>query len=452
MKSFIFREYDVRAIYPTDLNEDDAFTFGKSFASYIKSKKVIIGHDNRLSSPSLHESLIKGLISAGADIIDLGLCTTPIYYFYKKKLDIENGIMITASHNPKEYNGFKISFSIKGNACGKEIYDFRDFTLNGVFKEENGSYQKYDDNFESYINAIKESIDLGNKKIKAVFDPANGTGSIILERVLKEFNIDYKIINGISDGNFPVHHPDPSVEENMQMLKDDIKVNHYEIGLGIDGDADRVGVVDDKGNFIAIDNLMIAIYKYLNPNLKNRHAIMDVKCSKAMLDEMSKINLPCEVYRTGNSYMNLKINEDKLDFGGEFSGHLWFTDKWIGTDDGIYNALRIIEMLSKIDVPLSFLLKDIPKYYHTPEIKIDVKEENKSLIIEKIKEYLDSQNIKYNHIDGVRIDYEDGFTLIRQSNTGPVLTVRFERKDEKSLEEEKQKYLELIKKISLELN
>ena len=172
--------------------------------------------------------------------------------------------MITASHNPKEYNGFKFSFSIKGNACGKEIYDFRDFLFNGNFRNAQGFYQEYNDNFESYINKITESIDLGSKKIKAVFDPGNGTGSIILERILKKFDIDYKIINGISDGNFPVHHPDPSVEENMQMLKEEVTNNHFDIALGIDGDADRVGVVDNKAVFTPIDNVMINMYKYLN--------------------------------------------------------------------------------------------------------------------------------------------------------------------------------------------
>ena len=313
MKKYIFREYDVRGIYPTDLNEEDAFTFGHAFASYIKNNKVIIGHDNRLSSEGLNSSLVKGLLQGGAHVIDLGLCTTPIYYYYKKLLNVENGIMITASHNPKEYNGFKFSFSIKGNACGKEIYDFRDFLFNGNFRNAQGFYQEYNDNFESYINKITESIDLGSKKIKAVFDPGNGTGSIILERILKKFDIDYKIINGISDGNFPTHHPDPSVEENMQMLKEEVKNNHFDIALGIDGDADRVGVVDNKAVFTPIDNVMINMYKYLNPNLKNRNAIMDVKCSKAVIDEMQKINLPLTIYRTGNSYMNLKINEMNLD-------------------------------------------------------------------------------------------------------------------------------------------
>ena len=451
MKKFIFREYDIRAIYPDDLNNEDAYIIGKSFASYIDDKKVIIGHDNRLSSEEVNKNLIEGLLSSGANVIDLGLCTTPIYYYYKKLLNIKNGIMITASHNPKEYNGFKISFSYKGNACGKEIFDFKDFTLKGNFINEKGTYKKYNDNFNSYINKIKESINLGNKKIKVVFDPGNGTGAIILNKILQEFDIEYKIINGESDGNFPNHHPDPSVEENMEMLKKEVLNGGYDIGIGIDGDADRVGVIDNKGNFIPIDNVMITIYKYLNPNLKNRHAIMDVKCSKAVIDEMEKLNIPCEVYRTGNSYMNLKINEEKLDFGGEFSGHLWFLDKWIGTDDGIYNGLRIIEMLSKSNETFSQMVEKIPKYYHTPEIKIEVKEENKSLIIDKLKEYLDNKNIKYNAIDGIRIDYEDGFTLIRQSNTGPVLTVRFERKNINDLEKEKEKYLELIKKISLEL-
>lgn len=445
MKKYIFREYDVRGIYPTDLNEEDAFTFGHAFASYIKNNKVIIGHDNRLSSEGLNSSLVKGLLQGGAHVIDLGLCTTPIYYYYKKLLNVENGIMITASHNPKEYNGFKFSFSIKGNACGKEIYDFSDFLFNGKFRNAQGFYQEYNDNFESYINKITESIDLGSKKIKAVFDPGNGTGSIILERILKKFDIDYKIINGISDGNFPAHHPDPSVEENMQMLKEEVTNNHFDIALGIDGDADRVGICDEKGNILAADMYMLIMYRYLNPNLKVRKALFDVKCSKTLIDALKELDIEPVMYRTGNSYSNMKMQEGNFDFGGEYSGHVFFRDKFPGFDDGIYAGLRMVEVVSTTGKSVSSWLDNINHYFSTEELKFKTTDQKKFKVVNKVKEYAKKKDYSFVDIDGIRVEFEDGWALVRASNTGPNITVRFEAKTEARLDEIQKEFTAVLK-------
>lgn len=447
MNEEIFREYDIRGIVPKDINDTTSYIIGKAFASYISDKKVIIGHDNRLSSNNISNNLVKGLLECGANITDLGLCTTPMYYAMKKHLNIQNGIMITASHNPKEYNGFKISFDIIGNAYGKMITDFKDFTLKGNFKKGIGSYKKISSE-EYYLNLIKNSIHLGNQKIKVVVDTGNGTGSIIIKKVLDLFsNIEYKLINEISDGSFPNHHPDPCEPENMIELGNTVKSLGYDLGIGIDGDADRVGVVDENGLFVPADKVMIILYKYLHKNFKVRKAIMDVKCSKALIDETKKLNLPLEIYRTGNSYMNKRIHELKLDFGGEFSGHLWFLDKWPGFDDGIYAGLRIIELLSKENISIAKEVDKMPKYYNTPEIKIPVADNKKDDVVNKVKLYLDNKKIKYNDIDGIRVDFPDGFMLIRKSNTGPNLTVRFEKQNKEELEKIKNEYLELIDKI-----
>lgn len=452
MNTNIFREYDIRGIYPEDIDGHIAYKIGRSFASYIKNKEVMVAYDNRLSSLDLHFNLVKGLLDSGANVIDFALATSPIYYFYKHYLKIENGIMITASHNPRDYNGFKISFNIKGNACGKEIADFKDFTLKEQFDDKKGTYNSYRDNDVAYLEKIKDSINLGNRRLKVVFDPGNGTSAIIIKSVVQMFNIDPIYINDGSNGSFPNHHPDPCVPENMVELGNTVRENHCDLGIGIDGDADRVGVVDENGDFIPIDLIMIIIYKYLYPNMKNKKAIMDVKCSKALLDEMERIGLDCEICRTGAVYLRQKITDENLDFGGEFSGHLCFKDKFIGTDDGIYAALRIIEILSNSNESMSSLVKKIPKYVATPEIKIEVKEEQKDILLQKVKDYLDSKKIKYLTVDGIRINYEDGFTLIRKSNTGPHITVRFEKKTENDLNKEKEEFLNLIKKISLELN
>lgn len=455
MNKNMFREYDIRGIYPDDINPKVAKTIGHAFASYIDNKEVIIAYDNRISSPVIHKNLIKGLLLGGAEITDLGLCTTPMYYTMKKHLGIQNGIMITASHNPKEYNGFKISFDLIGPAYGDAIFKFRDYVMEGKFNKAKGKIIRYENFYPIYLQKIKESINFGPRKIKVCFDPGNGTGCVILKDILDSFkeNIDYEIINGISDGTFPNHHPDPCVPENMKDLQDKVKTEGFDLGIGIDGDADRVGLIDNLGNFIAVDKIMIMIIKMLHNTFKEKKAIMDVKCSKAMMDEMQKLGIPLEVYRTGNSYMNAKISNDNYSYGGEFSGHMWFKDRdsWYGVDDGIYAGLRIMEILSKSQVNLNELFEDIPKYYNTPEIKVPCPDDKKDYVIRRIKEYLIDQDIIFNDVDGIRVDMPDGFAAIRKSNTTPNLTVRFEKKTEEDLEKTKEEYMEIINNILINL-
>ena len=440
----IFREYDIRGIYGVDLDFDKAYMIGKSFGTYIDEKKVIVGHDNRLSSPELNEGLIKGLLETGINVINLGLVTTPMYYYAKKKLKIKNGIMITASHNPKEYNGFKISFDIMGNAYGKYIYDFRDFVKKQIYTEGLGILEHYNIK-EEYLNEVKNSVNLGNKKIKCVFDCGNGTGSIIIKDIVSMFNIDAIFINCDSDGNFPNHHPDPSVEENMEQLKKKVIETKSDLGIGIDGDADRVGFVLNTGKYITIDLAMIIYYR--NLKLKEKKALYDVKCSRSLIDELEKLGFTHEMYRTGNSYMNMKINTDNYEFAGEYSGHLWFKDKWLGFDDGIYAGLRMIEILSLSDKTISEHLENINKYYSTNEIKIPVTDENKFKIVDKVKEYSISKGYKIITIDGVRVEMPNSWALIRCSNTGPNLTVRYEATTEEELHRIENEFNNLINKL-----
>lgn len=440
----IFREYDIRGIYGIDLDFDKAYMIGKSFGTYIDEKKVIVGHDNRLSSPELNEGLIKGLLETGINVIDLGLVTTPMYYYAKKKLKIKNGIMITASHNPKEYNGFKISFDIMGNAYGKYIYDFRDFVKKQIYTEGLGILEHYNIK-EEYLNEVKNSVNLGDKKIKCVFDCGNGTGSIIIKDIVSMFNIDAVFINCDSDGNFPNHHPDPSVEENMEQLKKKVIETKSDLGIGIDGDADRVGFVLNTGKYITIDLAMIIYYR--NLKLKEKKALYDVKCSRSLIDELEKLGFTHEMYRTGNSYMNMKINTDNYEFAGEYSGHLWFKDKWLGFDDGIYAGLRMIELLSLSDKTISEHLENINKYYSTNEIKIPVTDENKFKIVDKVKEYSISKGYKIITIDGVRVEMPNSWALIRCSNTGPNLTVRYEATTEEELHRIENEFNNLINKL-----
>ena len=440
----IFREYDIRGIYGTDLTEDVAYTMGRSFASYIALKgqnKVIVGYDNRISSPILYNALVKGLIESGANVISLGLVTTPMYYFAKKKLAIESGLMITASHNPKEYNGFKISFDLMGNAYGKLITDFRDFTNNHNFISGKGSLSMYDITNE-YLELIKNSLLMGNRKVKVVVDCGNGTGSIIIKKVLDMLNIEYYLLNCESDPNFPNHQPDPCVPANQQELAKKVVELGYDLGFGIDGDGDRVGLVDELGNILSTDYYSILMYRYTN--IPDKRAIYDVKSSRVLIDELNRLGFTHKMNRTGNSYMNMEINKGKYLYGGEFSGHVWFNDRFMGFDDGIYAGLRAVELISRSEYTLSQLLAGTNKYFSTSEIKIEVTEENKFKIVDLFENYCINKQYKYENIDGVRVEFPNGWALVRASNTGPHLTVRYEATTEEELNKIKEEFDNII--------
>lgn len=442
----IFREYDIRGIYGTDIDENVSYTMGRSFGAYIPVKRVIIGHDARTSSPIIKECLLKGLLESGCEVIDLGLVTTPMYYFAKKKYKIETGIMITASHNPKEYNGFKISFDLMGNAYGKLIYDFRDFTNKGVFSNGTGKVETLDIRSE-YLSLIKNSISLGDRKIKLVVDCGNGTASIIIKDILSMFNVECEFLYCESDPDFPNHQPDPADRKNQVALSNKVKELGYDFGFGIDGDGDRVGIVDEKGNIIASDIYLDLIYRSLANTINPKKAIYDVKCSKSLIDDLEKMGYEQTMYRTGNSYMNMKINTENYQFGGEFSGHVWFNDKFPGFDDGIYAGLRVLEILSKIDKSVSELLLGLNKYYSSEEEKVKTTEDKKFSIVSKVKDHCINKKYKYNDIDGVRVEFNDGWALVRASNTGPNLIVRFESNSEARLEEIKKEFMDLINSL-----
>ena len=443
----IFRGYDIRAVYGQDLNEDIAYTIGLGFGSYIQEKgytKCLVGHDNRTSSEPLSDALIEGITSTGVDVVFLGLCTTPMYYYGQKFLGIDPGVMITASHNPKEYNGFKIAFDDFGNACGQMIQDFRVFIEEGKFKTGEGSVSTYDIKDE-YLKAIKESISLGDRKIKVVVDTANGTASIIAKEVYEMFdNVELVPLYIDSNPEFPNHHPDPSVEANNADLKAKVLETGADLGIGIDGDGDRVGVIDENGNMIFIDFYAIIIWRDIMSKVANKHALFDVKCSKSLADEVEKLGGIPVCYRTGNSYMKAKMREGDFAFGSELSGHVFFRDKWDNIDDGLYAGLRLVEILSKTDKSLSHLLDGVKRYYASPELIIKSTDDEKFKVIEKVKEYCRQKGYQVNDIDGVRAEFDNGWALVRASNTGPNITARFEGVTEEDRDRIQEEFMALI--------
>ncbi len=442
----IFRGYDIRGIYPSQIDSDTAYTIGLGFGSYIKSigkEKCIVGHDNRISSDELYNSLIEGIKSTGIDIISLGLCTTPMYYYACIKLKIYSGVMVTASHNPKDDNGFKFAFDESGNCKGQEIQDFLAYILRGEFLKGEGSVTSY--NIESdYIELFKNNLKFGNRKIKVVLDPGNGTTSIIMNKLYSMFPIDIVAINDISDGTFPNHHPDPCIEANLEQLKKKVLEVNADIGLSFDGDGDRMGMISNTGKFIPTDKFMIIVVRDIINKVAKKEFLADVKCSKSFSDEVEKLGGKCITYRTGNSYTKKAVRDLDLPFGGELSGHVYFRDRWPGFDSGLYAGLRMLEILSNTDKNVDELLMGINEYYSTEELKFASADDKKFEIINKIGEYAISKGYKYLDIDGVKVIYPDGFALVRASNTGPNITARFEANTKERLEEIQNEFIKLI--------
>ena len=452
LNKLMFREYDIRVIYGTDIDEEVSYHIGRAYATRLLSlgkNKMIVGYDNRASSPIIEENLVKGLTEGGVDVVRLGLVTTPMYYYAWDKLNIKCGIMITASHNPKEYNGFKMSYNGIHNCFGKDVIDLYYIIINNIYSEGKGTITNVNIK-QDYINMINSHINLGNNKLKVVYDCGNGTTSIVAPEIFKSDSIEYIPLFAESDPNFPNHHPDPSVPENLKKLSEKVIETQADLGIAFDGDGDRVGAVDEKGNIITIDKFMIIIWRDIYNKVNIKKGFYDVKCSKAVEDELNRLGIEPVCTRTGNSYTKKISVEGNYPFGGELSGHLYFRDRFIGTDDGIYAGLRLVEILSKTNKKVSQLLDNIPIYYSTPEGKIKVEDSKKEQIVSRVEEYC--KNKKYNilTIDGIKVLYEDGFAVVRKSNTGPNITTRYEAKTKERLEEIKEEFDNLVNKLKEE--
>ena len=441
----IFRSYDIRGLYEKELTNDLAYLIGKGFGT-ISNGTVIVGHDARTSSNALNTNFIKGLIETGTKVIDLGLVTTPMLYYARELLKEPYAVMITASHCAKEYNGFKLCDK-NGAMYGKLIQNFLDLILKGDFKAGTGYVEPYDISFE-YKKLIIDKIMLGTRKLKVVVDCGNGTTSYYNPDILSDLGVEVIKLYCDSNPDFPNHIPDPAVEENMRDLEIAVKENNADLGIAFDGDGDRIGIVDEHGNLVKTDMFMLIIWKSIYKTCKNKTASFDVKCSKALKESLEKLGLKTVFNKTGHSYLKKAIKENNYDFAGEFSGHVCFNDEFYGYDDALYAAARLLRILSNNDMNVSDYFVDVPKYVTSPESYIEVGEDNKDKIVNKVLNYAKKKGYDIIDIDGVRIEYPDGFALVRKSNTSPSITVRFEGKTKEEMESHR---LEILKLINEEL-
>jgi len=444
----IFRQYDIRGVVGVDIDEDVAKTLGQAFGTFTINhgeKQVIVGCDNRKSSPALKEALVSGLLSTGCDVVDIGTVITPVFYYSRILYGINPGIMVTASHNPPQFNGFKVAFG-HGTIYGQQIQDLMDMMKKAEFITGKGALITRDPR-EEYINMICDKIKL-DKSLKVGIDCGNGTASLIAVDVFSKLGVETFPLYCISDPEFPNHFPDPVKPENLQDLRKLVLDNQLDLGLGFDGDGDRIGVVDDKGNIIFGDMLMILFWREIMPKYPGTTAIVEVKCSKALCDEIERLGGKPMFYKTGHSLIKAKMRDIGAVFTGEMSGHMFFADEYYGFDDAIYAAARLLRILSKSDKKLSELLADVPKYYSTPEIRVPCPDDEKFDKARAVQNYFRNKYPLVD-IDGARILFPKGWGLVRCSNTGPELIVRCEASTPEDLEEIKQQIQQVLEPLKV---
>jgi len=440
----IYREYDIRGVVDKDLTPEIVRQLGKGFGTHmvrLGKKSLAVGRDGRLSSKAFSEALIEGLVSTECDVVNIGVCPTPAYYFSLFHLNKDGGIMVTGSHNPPEFNGFKVSVG-KSTIFGEEIQKLGRLVQKGEFVTGRGNLSEAEV-IQAYQDYIKKNIRL-EKKLKVVIDAGNGTGGVVAGPLLRGLGCEVEELYCEIDGRFPNHFPDPTVSDNLKYLIDRVLKTRADVGIGYDGDADRIGVVDEKGNILWGDQLMILFAREILRNQKGATFVAEVKCSQNLFADIEKHGGKAIMWRTGHSLIKEKMKEEKAVLGGEMSGHIFFADRYFGYDDAIYASCRLLELLSGTERKLSQLLEDVPKTFITPEIRVDCPDEIKFKVVEKVKEELRKDHPIID-VDGVRAQFGDGWGLVRASNTQPVLVLRFEALSEKRLQEIKQLVEEKVK-------
>ena len=429
----IFRQYDIRGIVGRDLTPDAALAIGGAYAAYLRQNRtgggerlgtVSVGRDNRPSGPELRDALVDGLTRAGADVVDIGVVPTPLNYWSLHHLDVIGGIQITGSHNPPEYNGFKLSVG-KGSMHGAEIQRLYEIIRGGNIPTGKGTTRS-ESVIDRYIDDVVRRIGKLSRRIKAVYDCGNGAGAVVAPALFDKLGLTGRGLFCESDGTFPNHHPDPTVPENLEDLITAVKKDGAEIGIAFDGDADRIGVVDETGEIVWGDRILIIYARdVLARTGAGQPIIFDVKSSQALPDAIERAGGKPIMWKTGHSLIKDKMKETHAPVAGEMSGHMFFSEGFYGHDDALYGAARLLRILADSGKTVRQLLSDVPNFVSTPEIRVEVPEERKFGIVDKAVEHFRSQHDVID-VDGVRVLFGDGWGLIRASNTQPVLVARYE--------------------------
>ena len=433
INKYIFREYDIRGKVSDDFPPEVVENLGKAFGTFISrsgGQEIALSGDVRLTTPSLIESFKTGVLSTGVDVINIGILPTPANYYSMFKLDVAGAVQITGSHNPPEFNGFKMSRN-KKSVFGDSIQDLRSIIEKEDYETGEGDEAPYKI-LNDYRKMIFEKISI-ERPLRVVMDCGNAAAAICAPDIFKKFDIELTELYCDVDGTFPNHHPDPTVKENLIDLIKLMKTGNYDVGIAFDGDADRVGVVDETGEVIWADQLMaLFLPELVNPG---DEILYDVKCSKALEEEIIKYQGKPVMWKTGHSLVKQKMVELNCKFGGEMSGHIFFADDYYGYDDAIYVAARLLQTLSRSKKTLSELRSELPKYFSTPEIRLEANsDEEKFMISKKAVDYF-TANFDCSTVDGVRINFEDGWGLVRASNTQPVIVCRFEATSEERMQQ-----------------
>ena len=431
---YIFREYDIRGVVEEDFQPEVVELLGKGFGTFVKNKdidKISLGGDVRLTTKTLKEAFAKGVLSTGVNIIDLGIIPTPISYFSIHHLNLQGAVQITGSHNPPEFNGFKMTLST-GAVYGEQIMSIKDIIDSGEFAEGKGVIENINITDE-YCRDIVNKIKL-DKPLKIITDCGNGAGGLVAPKVLREIGCEVDELFTEPDGRFPNHHPDPTVEKYIKVLIEKVRNGNYDFGVAFDGDMDRIGVVDNKGEIVWADYLMALLAEEVLAD-GPKTIIFDVKCSQGLAERIVELGGKPLMYKTGHSLIKEKLKELDEDFAGEMSGHIFFADEHYGYDDALYVTARFARLMSRTEDTVSEKMARLPKYYSTPEMRLNISDDKtKFEIVEKAVEYF-TKNFDCDTIDGVRIQYGDGWGLVRASNTQPVIVVRFEARTEERLNE-----------------
>ena len=450
----IFREYDIRGIVETQLQKEEVIAIASAYATVFKrenKKTIALGMDGRESSEWIKKLTADTLASFGLKIIDIGLVPTPLMYYTVFKFDMDGGLIVTASHNPGEYNGFKALIG-KQATSGAQVQEIYEIGVSGKFADKdevNGSITKREI-IRDYIDYINDDLKI-DKKIKVVIDSGNGTGGITALPLYKELGAEVIDIFTEVDGSFPNHHPDPTKVKNLQDLIRTVKESDADIGIGFDGDADRIGVVDKEGNILWGDMMMIIFAKEILKSMPGSTFISEVKASEVMYEEIKKMGGKPIMWKTGHSLIKKKIIETGAVLAGEVSGHMFFNDRWFGFDDAVYTGARLIEILSNSDLSLTDMIKSLPQVVNTPEIRVDSTEESKFKIVDGVREFF-KKNYEVIEIDGARVKFENGWALIRASNTQPAMVIRFEADTKEHLEEIKDIFYPVLEKVQEKVN